>query len=101
MEDYVVVGAGIVGLATARALLHKRPGSGVVVLEKADDIATAQTGYNSGVIHAGIYYAPGSLKASLCRAGAAGFAEPVSRLAVPGEGTDGREDWMITARPSP
>ena len=69
MEDYVVVGAGIVGLATARALLHKRPGSGVVVLEKADDIATAQTGHNSGVIHAGIYYAPGSLKASLCRAG--------------------------------
>lgn len=69
MEDYIVVGAGIVGLATARALLHKRPGSRVVVLEKADDIATAQTGHNSGVIHAGIYYAPGSLKASLCRAG--------------------------------
>jgi len=69
VEDYVVVGAGIVGLATARALLHKRPGSEVVVLEKADDVATAQTGHNSGVIHAGIYYAPGSLKASLCRAG--------------------------------
>ncbi|MEO6143090.1 MAG: L-2-hydroxyglutarate oxidase [Dermatophilaceae bacterium] len=69
MEDYVVVGAGIVGLATARALLLKRPGSKVVVLEKADDVATAQTGHNSGVIHAGIYYAPGSLKASLCRAG--------------------------------
>ena len=69
VEDYVVVGAGIIGLATARALLLKRPGSRVVVLEKADDVATAQTGHNSGVIHAGIYYAPGSLKARLCRAG--------------------------------
>lgn len=69
MEDYIIVGAGIVGLATARALLLKRPGSSVVVLDKADDIATAQTGHNSGVIHAGIYYAPGSLKARLCRAG--------------------------------
>ena len=69
MEDFLVVGAGIVGLATARALLQQRPGAGVVVLDKADDVATAQTGHNSGVIHAGIYYAPGSLKAKLCRAG--------------------------------
>jgi L-2-hydroxyglutarate oxidase len=69
VEDYLVVGAGIVGLATARALLLRRPGSRVLVLEKADDVATAQTGHNSGVIHAGIYYAPGSLKARLCRAG--------------------------------
>jgi L-2-hydroxyglutarate oxidase len=69
VEDYVIVGAGIVGLATARALLLRRPGASVVVLDKADDIATAQTGHNSGVIHAGIYYAPGSLKARLCRAG--------------------------------
>lgn len=69
MPDYLVVGAGIVGLATARALLTRRPGSDVVVLEKADDVATAQTGHNSGVIHAGIYYAPGSLKSQLCRAG--------------------------------
>lgn len=65
----MVVGAGIVGLATARALLTRRPGSKLVVLDKADDVATAQTGHNSGVIHAGIYYAPGSLKARLCRAG--------------------------------
>jgi (S)-2-hydroxyglutarate dehydrogenase len=69
VENYVVVGAGIVGLATARDLLLRRPGSNLVVLEKADDVATAQTGHNSGVIHAGIYYAPGSLKARLCRAG--------------------------------
>src|SRR5690625_963795 len=65
----IVIGAGIVGLATARETLLRRPGSGVVVLDKAADVASAQTGRNSGVIHAGIYYAPGSLKARLCRAG--------------------------------
>lgn len=69
MDDVVVIGAGIVGLATARALLLGRPGLRVTVLEKADDVATAQTGHNSGVIHAGLYYTPGSLKARLCRAG--------------------------------
>lgn len=67
----MIVGGGIVGLAAARALLMRRPGSRVVVCEKGDDIATAQTGHNSGVIHAGLYYAPGSLKARLCRAGEA------------------------------
>ncbi|REF36202.1 L-2-hydroxyglutarate oxidase [Thermasporomyces composti] len=67
--DYVVVGGGIVGLSTARHLLTRRPGAGVVVLEKEDDLGVHQTGHNSGVIHAGIYYAPGSLKARLCRAG--------------------------------
>lgn len=69
MLNVVVIGAGIVGLATARALLRARPGLSVTVLDKADDVGTAQTGHNSGVIHAGIYYAPGSLKARLCRAG--------------------------------
>ncbi|HEY7722651.1 MAG TPA: L-2-hydroxyglutarate oxidase [Pedococcus sp.] len=67
--DVVVIGAGIVGLATARALLQAWPGLEVVVLEKEPQPATHQTGHNSGVIHAGIYYAPGSLKARLCRAG--------------------------------
>lgn len=65
----IVIGAGIVGLATAREALLRHPGSDVVVLDKAAEVATAQTGHNSGVIHAGIYYAPGSLKAWLCRAG--------------------------------
>lgn len=69
MEDVLIVGAGIVGLATARSLLDRRPGLSVTVLEKADDVATGQTSHNSGVIHAGLYYAPGSLKAKLCRAG--------------------------------
>jgi (S)-2-hydroxyglutarate dehydrogenase len=67
--DFCVVGGGIVGLATAREILRRRPGASVVLLEKETDFAVHQTGHNSGVIHAGVYYAPGSLKARLCRAG--------------------------------
>ncbi len=68
-REYVVIGGGIVGLSTALNLLDRRPGASVVVLEKEPTLASHQTGHNSGVIHAGIYYAPGSLKAQLCRAG--------------------------------
>jgi (S)-2-hydroxyglutarate dehydrogenase len=67
--DVVVVGAGILGLAVARELLLRRPQIHLVVLEKEDAIAQHQTGHNSGVIHSGIYYAPGSLKARLCKEG--------------------------------
>jgi L-2-hydroxyglutarate oxidase len=67
--DAVVIGAGIVGLATALALLERRPGARVVVLEKEKSTAAHQTGHNSGVIHAGLYYKPGSLKATLCARG--------------------------------
>jgi L-2-hydroxyglutarate oxidase len=67
--DFCVVGGGIVGLATAREILRRRAGASLVLLEKEADLATHQTGHNSGVIHAGVYYAPGSLKARLCRAG--------------------------------
>lgn len=69
VHDVVVIGGGIVGLATALAVTEALPGADVLVLEKADEVGTGQTGHNSGVIHAGIYYAPGSLKARLCRAG--------------------------------
>jgi L-2-hydroxyglutarate oxidase LhgO len=69
--DIVIVGGGIVGLATARELLRRRPATRLIVVEKEAAIAQHQTGHNSGVIHAGIYYAPGSLKARLCVAGAA------------------------------
>ncbi|HWI71416.1 MAG TPA: FAD-dependent oxidoreductase, partial [Baekduia sp.] len=69
--DLVVVGAGIVALAAARELLTRRPGLKVVVLEREDAVARHQTGSNSGVIHGGIYYQPGSLKARLCVEGAA------------------------------
>jgi L-2-hydroxyglutarate oxidase len=64
--DVAVVGAGIVGLAVARELLRREPGRRVVVLERAAAVGSGQTGHNSGVVHAGIYYAPGSLKARLC-----------------------------------
>jgi (S)-2-hydroxyglutarate dehydrogenase len=66
---YVVVGAGIVGLAVARQILIDQPDAQVVVVEKEARTAAHQTGHNSGVLHAGVYYAPGSLKARLCRAG--------------------------------
>src|ERR1700761_8071200 len=65
----VVVGGGILGLATARLLAASRPGDEVVVLEKESGLARHQTGHNSGVVHAGLYYAPGSLKARLCTRG--------------------------------
>jgi L-2-hydroxyglutarate oxidase len=68
--DYCVIGGGIVGLATAMELLRMRPGSSLVILEKESGLARHQTGHNSGVIHSGIYYLPGSLKADLCRRGA-------------------------------
>jgi (S)-2-hydroxyglutarate dehydrogenase len=67
--DYAIVGGGIVGLATAAALADRFPGARILVLEKEDGFAQHQTGRNSGVIHAGIYYKPGSLKARLARAG--------------------------------
>ncbi|AEN13846.1 MULTISPECIES: L-2-hydroxyglutarate oxidase [unclassified Streptomyces] len=61
-----IVGAGIVGLATGREIALRRPGTRVVVFDKEQQVAAHQTGHNSGVVHAGIYYAPGSLKADLC-----------------------------------
>jgi (S)-2-hydroxyglutarate dehydrogenase len=75
VAHYVVVGGGIVGLATAHQLTQDHPHSTVTVLEKEDRVAAHQTGHNSGVIHAGVYYKPGSLKAELCRAGAASMVE--------------------------
>jgi len=68
--DIAIVGGGIVGLATALALTERHPQARVVILDKEAKIATHQTGHNSGVIHSGIYYKPGSLKARLCTEGA-------------------------------
>lgn len=67
--DVAIVGAGIVGLAAAHNLSERRPGVSMVVLEKEQEVAMHQTGRNSGVIHSGIYYTPGSLKARNCREG--------------------------------
>jgi L-2-hydroxyglutarate oxidase len=68
--EVAVVGGGIVGLATARELLRRRPGLSLVVVEREPEVGLGQTAWNSGVIHAGVYYAPGSLKAKLCVEGA-------------------------------
>ena len=68
--DLVVIGGGIVGIATALSYQDRYPDTKVLVLEKEAALARHQTGNNSGVIHAGVYYAPGSLKAQLCRKGA-------------------------------
>jgi (S)-2-hydroxyglutarate dehydrogenase len=64
-----IVGGGILGLATARLIAREVPGAEVTVLEKEDRLAQHQTSHNSGVVHAGLYYAPGSLKARLCARG--------------------------------
>lgn len=67
--SFVVVGGGIVGCAVARQLTLAHPGATVTLLEKEDRLAAHQSGHNSGVVHAGLYYEPGSLKARLCRRG--------------------------------
>ncbi|MFF9457947.1 L-2-hydroxyglutarate oxidase [Streptomyces flaveolus] len=70
-ETIGIVGAGIVGLATGREIALRHPGTRVVVLEKEPEVSLHQTGHNSGVVHAGIYYTPGSLKANLTVRGVA------------------------------
>lgn len=67
--DYVIIGGGIVGLSTALQLQQRRPDKKVLLIEKEKHLAQHQTGHNSGVIHSGIYYQPGSLKASFCKQG--------------------------------
>ena len=83
--DVVVVGGGILGLATAHRLLEVRPGIRLAVVEKEAELATHQSGHNSGVLHAGLYYAPGSLKARLCREGKAEIEQFAERHAIPFE----------------
>ena len=78
-----VIGGGIVGFATAYQLLARRPGLSLVVLEKESELATHQTGHNSGVLHAGLYYAPGSRKARLCREGKAELEEFAGEHGIP------------------
>jgi len=81
--DIAIVGGGIVGLATARELLRRRPGLRLVVLEKESEIGQHQTGHNSGVIHSGIYYAPGSMKARFCVEGAAEIIRYCEERGIP------------------
>ena len=81
--DYCVIGGGIVGLATALRLLESRPGASLVLLEKETELGAHQTGHNSGVIHSGIYYPPGSFKAQLCRRGAQATIEFAAAHGIP------------------
>jgi 2-hydroxyglutarate dehydrogenase len=83
--DVAVVGAGILGLAAARELTQRRPGRRVAVLEKEQEVGFHQTGHSSGVVHAGIYYTPGSLKARLCTTGARELYEYCEQRGIPHE----------------
>src|SRR2546423_1903581 len=82
-SDLIVIGGGIVGLATGYRFLERFPGKTVTVLEKEAAVAKHQTGRNSGVMHSGIYYRPGSLKALNCRAGKAAMEEFCTRENIP------------------
>jgi L-2-hydroxyglutarate oxidase LhgO len=82
-HDVIIVGGGIIGLATAKALLERFPGLDLVVLEKEPAVGRHQSGRNSGVLHSGLYYKPGSLKAKLCLEGAAMMVEFCQEHGVP------------------
>ncbi len=81
--DIAVIGGGIVGLATAMQLAEKNPKTKIVVLEKETRVAMHQTGHNSGVIHSGIYYRPGSAKAQMCVSGRKALLEFCDQLGIP------------------
>ncbi len=70
LYDFIIIGGGIVGVSTAWQLQRRQPTANILLVDKESSYAAHQTGHNSGVIHAGVYYAPGSLKASFCKAGA-------------------------------
>lgn len=81
--EFCIIGGGILGLATAMAILERRPGASVLLLEKQGEFGAHQTGHNSGVIHSGIYYDPGSLKARLCRQGCEELKQFCAEHAIP------------------
>jgi L-2-hydroxyglutarate oxidase LhgO len=83
--DLVVIGGGIIGLATALEVTRRFPRLRLAILEKEDGVARHQSGHNSGVIHSGVYYKPGSLKARLCVEGARAMVEFCSRHGIPHE----------------
>src|SRR5437879_1740432 len=81
--NVIVIGGGVVGLAVALEITRRFPKLRLLVLEKEDRVARHQSGHNSGVIHSGVYYNPGSLKARLCVAGAAAMIEFCREHGVP------------------
>ncbi len=78
-SDYLVIGGGIMGLTTARALREKFPSASITLLEKEPDVAFHASGRNSGVLHAGFYYSADSLKAHFCRAGNEAWRDYVAK----------------------
>jgi L-2-hydroxyglutarate oxidase len=85
IHDLCVIGGGIVGLAAATKFGEAYPGAGILLIEKENGLARHQSGHNSGVIHSGIYYAPGSFRAELCRKGAAETVAFCQAYAIPYE----------------
>jgi len=83
--DVTIIGAGVVGLATAFQLSRREPSLSIVVVDKESELARHQTGHNSGVLHTGIYYKPGSLKAELCRDGRSAMVEYCASEGIPHE----------------
>src|SRR6266581_4655097 len=79
----IIIGGGVVGLGVALEISRRFPHLRLLVLEKEDGVARHQSGHNSGVIHSGVYYKPGSLKARLCVAGAAAMVEFCREHAIP------------------
>jgi (S)-2-hydroxyglutarate dehydrogenase len=108
MPDFVVIGAGVVGLTVARELKRREPQAHVVVLEKEDRPGRHASGRNSGVLHSGIYYPPGSLKARLCAAGAREMADycrarglpllRIGKILVPTRPGDGPQLELLAER---
>src|SRR5579871_3593143 len=74
-SDVIIIGGGVVGLGVALEISSRYPKLKILLLEKEDRVARHQSGHNSGVIHSGVYYKPGSLKARLCVSGAAAMVE--------------------------
>jgi len=81
--DYIIIGGGIVGMATAWQLQQRYPDKKILLLEKEQQFSQHQTGHNSGVIHAGVYYAPGSLKAKFCKQGVAATIDFCDQHKIP------------------
>ena len=81
--DILIVGGGLVGLSTAMHIIKMRPRSKITVIEKDSKLAAQQSGHNSDVLHAGIYYEPGSLKAKFCVEGSRALGNLCDRLGMP------------------
>jgi len=83
MYDYVIIGGGIVGVSTAWQLQQRHPEKSILLVEKESQLSRHQTGHNSGVIHAGVYYQPGSMKAKFCKAGVKATTEFCQQHHIP------------------